>query len=371
MGGNIAIKGYAMAVLLLVVGGLAWGFMAIKKGVNPVEKLLGRRWAAAVYVLVGLSALLVVWVGRNAFLPFLGPTVFPCAVLEERVPEGADTTLKIHTQPGAKVMYWAAEPVVDADMGQLKDWRGAYAGFHNVGVCTADDVGLALLQVRKPQAYTVPMKGALQAHVHYRVCLPDGGLDEVRTVFLEGASEEGFQVAPVAAPTMQVQPPMPPPPMPPIVVVAAPAVQPQQPMPPVAVVAAPAVQPQPHMPPAVVVAAPAVQPLPATPLPAPPAPTVPATPPPVVQKPAAKAPSASPEGFTSDIVYGNADVKPVAAIKPLTLTVDVEVDPRVQQLRSTVESDASSMFAADANGFEEGPAHAGTELDLAFSEPKK
>jgi hypothetical protein len=61
--------------------------------------------------------------------------------------------------------------------------------FANAGVTTADSNGFATLRVRHPQPYTVPLKGTLQPHVHYRVCRGGGMMDPVQTTFL---SEEGF-----------------------------------------------------------------------------------------------------------------------------------------------------------------------------------
>ena len=167
-----------MAMFLLIVGGLAWGLMAIS-GKNPVEKL--GKVAIVVYVLVGLSALALLFIGRNVFLPFLGPTVLPCAALQDQIPENADTTVNIHVQPGAKVVYWGAEPETDS-LKELKSWKAAYAGYKNVGVTTADANGMATLRLRKPQPYEVPMKGRLESHVHYRMCMNDGWLTQVETV---------------------------------------------------------------------------------------------------------------------------------------------------------------------------------------------
>jgi hypothetical protein len=71
----------------------------------------------------------------------------------------------------------------------VNSWQEAYLKFANAGVTTADSNGLATLRVRHPQPYTVPLKGTLQSHVHYRVCRGGGMMDPVQTTFL---SEEGF-----------------------------------------------------------------------------------------------------------------------------------------------------------------------------------
>lgn len=186
--GSVAVRGFAPAIFFVLLGGLLWGWIGAT-GRNPLSAIVGKRiWI--VYILVGLAAVFVAWQGRNAFLPFLGPTVFPCAALNEQIPEGANTNVRIQTRPGAKVLYWAAEPTADSVLGKLQGWRDAYGGFENVGVALADVHGVATLRIRgPPQSYTVPMKGELKPHVHYRVCLADGGLAQVETVFWN----EGFQ----------------------------------------------------------------------------------------------------------------------------------------------------------------------------------
>jgi hypothetical protein len=127
--------------------------------------------------------------GRNTFLPFLGPTVFPCSLLQNHIPEGANTDVVITTRPGAKVLYWAAEPATEG-LKTLKNWRDAYLKYENAGVTEADGAGRAVLRVRTPQPYTVPMRDRLEAHVHYRICLDSGGLSQIETVFLGGESEK-------------------------------------------------------------------------------------------------------------------------------------------------------------------------------------
>jgi uncharacterized membrane protein YuzA (DUF378 family) len=176
MGGK---RVFLIAMLLLVVGGLNWGYAAFY-GKDLVGQVAGKR-AWIVYGLVGLAAL---WIGfaRDTYLPFLGPTVMPCSLLQERVPENADMGTVVQTAPGAKVLYWASEP--STGHLEVNDWREAYGTFGNAGVATADAEGNAVLSVRTPQPYTVPMKGRLEPHIHYRVCGDNGMIGRVETTFL-------------------------------------------------------------------------------------------------------------------------------------------------------------------------------------------
>lgn len=170
----------ALAALLLVVGGIKMGL----SGFDGSVTVMGHRVPTGFLLLVGAAALAVA-LCRDFYLPFLGEAVMPCSVLEPKVPENADTEVKVLVKPGDKVLYWASEPANES-MKELKDWRHAYLDYKNAGVAIADSDGFAALKVRHPQPYTVPIKGDLEAHVHYRVCMHDGFIGPVKTVKLDG-----------------------------------------------------------------------------------------------------------------------------------------------------------------------------------------
>jgi uncharacterized membrane protein YuzA (DUF378 family) len=309
-------KIYAAAIFLLVLGGMAWGYMGMK-GKNPVAQALGK-YAWIVYGLVGLSAIVVLATGRNAYLPFLGPMVFPSALLQDKVPDNADTTVEIQTRPGVKVLYWGAEPAAEP-MKALKSWKEAYGHYENVGVATADAEGKAVLRLRKPQAYKVPLKGRLESHVHYRICLADGWLSQVETHILHSEAfvdiqPEGFQN-----------------PTPPVIPVV--ASSPEQPV---------IADPVSGLPTAV------------------PADVVTMNAPPQVAQPVAGAESpAVLEGFSNEPMYSTASDDGSALGKT------DEEDPRLIQLRSVVEAD--SLKVMDDMGYPEGVGSMGTDLDAAFA----
>ena len=181
---------HMIATILLIVGGLNWGSKALL-GKDLISKVLGDfpLVARVIFGLVGLAALAVMF-HRDTYLPFLGETVLPCAVLAEKTPDGANTTVSVTVEPGAKVLFWAAEPGSDA-LKEIHTWQEAYLKFANAGVTTADGSGHARLRVRHPQPYTVPLKGTLAPHVHYRVCRGGGMMDPVQTTFV-GDVAEGF-----------------------------------------------------------------------------------------------------------------------------------------------------------------------------------
>jgi hypothetical protein len=182
---------FKVAMMIVLIGGINWGLIGAFH-VNLVDRVFGKGAVAAkvVYVIVGLCALAIAF-NRDTYLPFLGESVFPCAVLSDQVPPGATRTVQVNAEPGSKVVYWATEP--GEDRGVVSDWKVAYGKFMNAGVATADSTGIATLKVREPQPYTVPFKGRLESHVHFRVCGPTGFVGRIKTVFLADGRVEGFE----------------------------------------------------------------------------------------------------------------------------------------------------------------------------------
>ena len=182
---------FKIAIVLLVAGGLNWLSVGILNA-NLVESVVGKTLARVVYVLVGLAAVSIMF-NRDTYLPFLGETVLPCTMIPERVPPGATKELRVPAPPGSKVLYWAAEPAME-ELKQIPDWQQAYNKFENAGVATTDSTGVAILKVRNPQPYLVPMKGRLEPHVHFRICDGTGMLGRVKTIFVGDERIEGFSM---------------------------------------------------------------------------------------------------------------------------------------------------------------------------------
>ncbi len=182
---------HRVATIIVIIGSLNWLGIGVV-GYNPIARMLGAKSIATrvVYCLVGLSALTIMF-HRDTYLPFLGETAFPCSVIPEQIPEGADSQVQVKVNPGAKVVYWAAEPDTEG-MKKLQDWRKAYLKFMNVGVVKADQHGVATLMVRNPQPYTVPWMGRLEPHVHFRECGENGMMGRINTVYMSSGKVETF-----------------------------------------------------------------------------------------------------------------------------------------------------------------------------------
>jgi hypothetical protein len=109
------------------------------------------------------------------------------------VPPGATKELRVPAPPGSKILYWASEPAME-ELKQIPTWQEAYNKFENAGVATTDSTGVAILKVRAPQAYTVPFKGRIEPHVHFRICDGSGMLGRIKTVFVSDGHVEGFSL---------------------------------------------------------------------------------------------------------------------------------------------------------------------------------
>ena len=182
---------FKIAIALLIIGGLNWLLIGLFN-INIVSSIFGKSvFATYIYVLVGVSALAIMF-DRDTYLPFLGPMVVPCSVLETRDPPGATREVKINVGPNVKIIYWAAEP---SSGEKLNSWKNAYLDYQNAGVAVSNGNGEAVLKIRDPQSYKVPFKGKLEPHVHYRVCGSGeevGWMGKINTVMLNKNMVEGF-----------------------------------------------------------------------------------------------------------------------------------------------------------------------------------
>lgn len=136
-----------------------------------------------------LVIMAVIWSVLNLYkkevmLPFLGNAVYPCGSLEEEIPINWSEHVHLKVKPNSKVVYWAAEPKDDKELNDDGTYKSAYKTYSNKGVAISDSEGNVTLKFRNPREYTVPRKGLLKPHVHYRVCLGGGMMSKVHTKFL-------------------------------------------------------------------------------------------------------------------------------------------------------------------------------------------
>ena len=202
----------ALAILLLVIGGFVLGSAALFKK-DVTSTMFGKRTLLTngLFLLIAVAAICIGF-SRDNYLPFLGPTVLPCSLMNTQTPMGADYKVEVPAVPGSKILYWAAEPA-NRGLQFEQNWEQAYRDYTNAGVAIADDRGLAVLRIRKPQPYNVPMRGELSPHVHYRVCGKGAMIGRIQTVTLD--SKEYFENVVSAQETQEEVANPPPAPLPP------------------------------------------------------------------------------------------------------------------------------------------------------------
>lgn len=187
---------YMVSIFLVLVGGLNW-LSAVFMKKDALQTFLGNNMITkAIYLAVGISAIML-FLNRDVYLPFLGQTLVPCAAFATRTPDNANQEVTINIDANAKVVYWAAEPH-DASGNAVTGtvtWDQAYQDYSNSGVAVADATGKCVLRIRgAPQSYTVPFKGSLKPHVHFRICENNGMMGPVKTYYLQDGRIEKFTI---------------------------------------------------------------------------------------------------------------------------------------------------------------------------------
>ena len=191
---------FKLAMIFLIIGGIN----CLIIGVSNIH-IFGNI-SRFIYVFIGIAALAIMF-DRDTYLPFLGPMVAPCSVLQNIEPRGATIEIKVIVEPNVKIIYWAADVYKDKKDKDKKDkdkkdkdkdkkhkvksWKKAYGDYENAGVTTSNGEGLAVFKIRDPQSYKVPIMGKLSPHIHYRICGENGWMGRINTTFLKN-EVEGF-----------------------------------------------------------------------------------------------------------------------------------------------------------------------------------
>lgn len=186
---------YMFYLALVLIGALNWGIVAVNPNYNPVEilsnllntflsKIFGRyvnlHLNTVVYGLVAVSALILL-IQRDVWLPFLGKSVLPSALVPFKDPISSDTKVTINTSPNAKIAYWASLPMGPNGDSSDPDVATAYGDFSNGGVIMSDSTGVADLSILAGTGYHVPSGKMIPRHVHYRVINDNGMMGRIRT----------------------------------------------------------------------------------------------------------------------------------------------------------------------------------------------
>ncbi len=133
-----------------------------------------------IYLLILIASIIVI-VKRETWLPFLGTSVFPDALIPLKTPFRTNSNITIKTRPNSKIAYWSSQP---GDKESNIDVITAYGDYSNSGVVMSDNNGVAILPILIGTGYIVPTGKYIQRHVHYRVLgMPYGLIGKIKTVY--------------------------------------------------------------------------------------------------------------------------------------------------------------------------------------------
>lgn len=176
---------HKLALTLIIIGAINWGLVAFNINLvtiinDYINNLVGYQTNIdkLIYLIIAFAAIKVM--KRDTFLPFLGKTVMPTSIIPYKKNKYNKDSVKIHVQPNAKVIYWAAKKL---DSENYNVWK-AYDDYSNSGVVMSDKNGKAVLKLQKGSGYIVPWGNKyIPPHVHYRFELKPGKLSRIETVY--------------------------------------------------------------------------------------------------------------------------------------------------------------------------------------------
>lgn len=180
---------YIILKILVILGALNWGLIALDKKFNVVE-LFSNLFPLEyhefiekfIYTIIFLSAVYVM-IQRKTYLPFLDASFVPInKYLSESKKKDIEFEVIINAKGGDKVIYWAANKG-NKDDKTIKHYLKAYGEYENSGISLVGKDGNAKLYVKCPQKYYVQFKKIIPKHIHYRVIYKDK-MGSVKTINL-------------------------------------------------------------------------------------------------------------------------------------------------------------------------------------------
>jgi len=171
-------KIYFIASIIGVIAIINWGFYAFNY--NLVEKVLDilkiSNMKKIVYILIACVGIYLA-MQRSTYLPFLGETVLPSAILTEKYDKNKKLTATIESSDGEYLIFWAAKK--DDDLTKLAYVKDAYGDYKNSGVSKFVN-GKAPVYLDEPQEYHV-RGNKMTKHFHYRIVYSNGLTSEIKT----------------------------------------------------------------------------------------------------------------------------------------------------------------------------------------------
>ena len=180
---KIAKRGFETILLFLVLlGGLMWFALGVFPSLESFEIYNHSHFTNRIlYILIGLAAILLTYMNKKTYLPFLGITVLPENALCPSSIEDADLEVELEIPDAWKntkyVVYWASNP----NENVIQDPYLAYKSTENVGVLPINPkLKTIKVQLMCPSIYKVHGT-TLPRHIHYRFASIDNIMSPVFT----------------------------------------------------------------------------------------------------------------------------------------------------------------------------------------------
>ena len=167
---------------LVLIGSLNW--LSIGAFQKDLLINVSASIRSVILVAVGVAAMILLFTPSISWLPFLGESAFPTALLTPTLPSNTTHSIPVKVLPNALVVYWLSDAKNSDPSGKYVHARQAYKNTDNAGTVYADSHGMAVLSFRWPIPYSVSWGKIIQPHVHYRYASSDGMLSPVVTVML-------------------------------------------------------------------------------------------------------------------------------------------------------------------------------------------
>lgn len=182
---------YIISIILVLLVSINNGIIHLN-GSNIISNIIKDNQSQRIfYILVSILAIILA-LQRRTYLPFLGETVVPSALFEERNNNDLSgllsknsnlINLKINAPNAEKIIWWAADENINNKPEEEPEL--AYNEYKNSGISNVMKDGNAYIVFPCPKTYKVGLlKKQLQKHLHYRET-HGGMLSEVKTIYLD------------------------------------------------------------------------------------------------------------------------------------------------------------------------------------------
>lgn len=192
---------YMISIVLVLLVSINTGLEQYNN-INIINNIIQGKQSQKIFYMVVAFLAIILALQRQTFLPFLGETVVPSSLFEEKNNNNLSgllsknsnlINLKIYAPNAEKVIWWAADDNIlnnsninsNSNSNVEETPELAYNEYKNSGISNVMSDGNAYVVFPCPKSYKVGLlKRILKKHIHYRETR-GGMLSEVKTIYLD------------------------------------------------------------------------------------------------------------------------------------------------------------------------------------------